>query len=112
MTHLHFDHAVGLTKWRRGRTCFHFPECYIYVSEVEWNEMRNPNIRSRNTYWKENWEPIQSQVNNILRIRIEVVPGIEMIHTGGHSDGHSIIKLKQHGETIHSYGRYYAYTCS
>ena len=24
--------------------------------------MRNPNIRSRNTYWKENWEPIVDQV--------------------------------------------------
>lgn len=34
----------------------------IYVSETEWNEMRNPNIRSRNTYWKENWEPIVDQV--------------------------------------------------
>ncbi len=28
------------------------------------------------------------------------MPGIEMIHTGGHSDGHSIIKLTQNGETI------------
>ena len=34
----------------------------IYTSQVEWDEMRNPNIRSRNTYWKENWEPVQDQV--------------------------------------------------
>ena len=29
-----------------------------------------------------------------------VLPGIEMIHTGGHSNGHSVIKLTQNGETI------------
>ena len=42
--------------------CASFSKCKIYVSETEWNEMRNPNIRSRNTYWKENWEPIVDQV--------------------------------------------------
>ena len=61
--------------------------------------MRNPNIRSRNTYWKENWEPVQHQVKT-FEGQVEVLPGIEMIHTGGHSDGHSIIKLTQNGETI------------
>ena len=71
----------------------------IYVSQVEWDEMRNPNIRSRNTYWKENWEPIQHQVKTFEKSQI-VLPGIEMIHTGGHSDGHSVIKLTQNGETV------------
>ncbi len=61
--------------------------------------MRQPNIRSRNTYWKENWEAIQSQVETFEN-ELEVLPGIRMIHTGGHSDGHSIIKLEQNGETI------------
>ncbi len=61
--------------------------------------MRNPNIRSRNTYWKENWEPIQHQVKT-FKGSVTVLPGIEMIHTGGHSNGHSVIKLTQKGETI------------
>ena len=60
MTHLHFDHASGLTKWESDHLVPAFPNAKIYVSETEWNEMRNPNIRSRNTYWKENWEPIAS----------------------------------------------------
>ena len=61
--------------------------------------MRNPNIRSRNTYLKENWEPVERQVKT-FEGSITIMPGIEMIHTGGHSEGHSIIKLTQHGETI------------
>ena len=65
MTHMHFDHACGLTKWEGEELVSTFPNANIYVSEVEWNEMRNPNIRSSNTYWKENWEPIEYSGSNI-----------------------------------------------
>lgn len=99
MTHLHNDHAAGLTEWRDGNLVSIFPNADIYVSQTEWDEMRNPNIRSRNTYLKENWEPVQQQVKTFEE-SITILPGIEMIHTGGHSDGHSIIKLTQNGETI------------
>ncbi|WP_432358023.1 YtnP family quorum-quenching lactonase [Sporosarcina sp. UB5] len=100
MTHLHNDHAAGLTAWADDNELVSvFPNAEIHVSQVEWDEMRNPNIRSRNAYWKENWEPIQHQVKT-FEGKAEVLPGIEMIHTGGHSDGHSVIKLTQNGETI------------
>ncbi|MFC4355875.1 MBL fold metallo-hydrolase [Chryseomicrobium palamuruense] len=100
MTHLHFDHASGLTTLEQdGSYSSTFPNAKIFVSEVEWNEMKNPNIRSRNTYWKENWQPIEGQVVPFTDSS-EVIPGIEMIHTGGHSNGHSIVKMEQNGETI------------
>jgi len=99
MTHMHADHACGLSKWENEKLVSTFPNAKIFVSAIEWDEMRNPNIRSRNTYWKENWEAIQTQVETFTA-ELEVLPGIRMIHTGGHSDGHSIIKLEQNGETI------------
>jgi glyoxylase-like metal-dependent hydrolase (beta-lactamase superfamily II) len=99
MTHLHNDHAAGLTEWKGNQLGSVFPSASIHVSKVEWDEMRNPNIRSRNTYWKENWEPIQHQVNT-FEGSATILPGVEMMHTGGHSNGHSVIKLTQNGETI------------
>jgi glyoxylase-like metal-dependent hydrolase (beta-lactamase superfamily II) len=99
MTHMHFDHACGLTKWEEEKLTSTFPHATIYTSEVEWNEMQNPNIRSMNTYWKENYEPIMHQVKTFSN-ELEVVPGIKMIHTGGHSDGHSIILIERSGETF------------
>jgi glyoxylase-like metal-dependent hydrolase (beta-lactamase superfamily II) len=99
MTHMHADHASGLTKLENEQYVSTFPNAKIHLSSTEWNEVRQPNIRSRNTYWKENWEAIQSQVETFEN-ELEVMPGIRMIHTGGHSDGHSIIKLEQNGETI------------
>lgn len=99
MTHMHFDHAGGLTRFENGELVSTFPNAVIYVNDIEWGELRNPNIRSKSTYWKENWEPIQEQVVT-YHDRLEVVPGIEMIHTGGHSDGHAVVKLNQQDETL------------
>jgi glyoxylase-like metal-dependent hydrolase (beta-lactamase superfamily II) len=101
MTHLHFDHACGLTKWENEKLVATFENAVIYATDVEWEEMRNPNIRSKATYWKDNWVAIEHQVNTFTD-KLEVVPGITMIHTGGHSDGHSIILLEsQNEQAIH-----------
>ncbi|RAL26493.1 YtnP family quorum-quenching lactonase [Thermoflavimicrobium daqui] len=99
MTHLHFDHASGLTKWQNDKLVSTFTNAIIYASKVEWEEMRNPNIRSRNTYWKENWESIQNQVETFSKTK-EIIPGLQMIHTGGHSAGHAILKLESEGEKL------------
>ncbi|MBU0904117.1 MAG: MBL fold metallo-hydrolase [Firmicutes bacterium] len=99
MTHMHADHASGLTKFENEQLMPTFPNAEIMISAIEWEEVRHPNIRSKNTYWKENWEPIQHQVKTFVE-EVEVIPGIKMIHTGGHSAGHSIIKLTQNDETL------------
>ena len=99
MTHMHFDHAGGLTYLEGDQLVPTFPNATVYVTQTEWDEMRNPNIRSRSTYWKENWEPIQHLVKT-FEGEIEVAPGVKMIHTGGHSEGHAIIRLEQNGEVM------------
>ncbi|UOY94337.1 MBL fold metallo-hydrolase [Ectobacillus sp. JY-23] len=99
MTHLHFDHASGLTKWYDEKLVPSFPNAKIYVSEIEWNEMRRPNMRSRHTYWKENWEPVQHQVVTFEK-EVSVNEAIRVIHTGGHSDGHAIVLVMQHDDIM------------
>ncbi|PEZ09012.1 hypothetical protein CN326_04890 [Bacillus sp. AFS018417] len=99
MTHLHFDHASGLTKWEGEKLVPTFPNAKIYVSQTEWDEMRNPNIRSRNTYWKENWEPIVHQVHLFME-EVNVTDEIRMVHTGGHSDGHAVVVAQSQNETL------------
>ncbi len=98
MTHLHFDHAGGLTKLENGHYVSAFPNAKIITSQVEWDEMRNPNIRSKNTYWKENWEAIEAQV-----VPFEEkwnLGALTMVHTGGHSNGHSILIIEDRGELL------------
>ncbi|GAA0455816.1 YtnP family quorum-quenching lactonase [Alkalibacillus silvisoli] len=90
MTHLHFDHASGLTYINDGKLTSSFPNSKVITSEVEWEEMQKPNMRSKNTYWKENWESVQHQIVT-FKENYEVIPGLTMTHTGGHSNGHSVI---------------------
>lgn len=94
MTHLHFDHASGLSKFDENEAISIFPNAAIYTTALEWNEMRNPNIRSINTYWERNWQPIEEQVVTFAD-QIEITEGLRMIHTGGHSDGHAIIVFEE-----------------
>lgn len=96
MTHLHFDHACGLTRLENGKYVSTFPNAKIITSQVEWDEMRNPNIRSKATYWKENWEVIEVQVEPFLETWS--LGAIRMYHTGGHSKGHSILIIEDSGE--------------
>ncbi|WP_066366897.1 YtnP family quorum-quenching lactonase [Neobacillus fumarioli] len=96
MTHLHFDHACGLTTLADGQYVSTFPNAKIITSQIEWDEMRNPNIRSRNTYWKENWQAIASQVETFEETWS--LGSIKMIHTGGHSNGHAILIIEDSGE--------------
>ncbi|MCY8931182.1 YtnP family quorum-quenching lactonase [Bacillus atrophaeus] len=98
MTHLHFDHASGLTEYQGEKLVSVFPDAAIYTSSVEWNEMRHPNIRSKNTYWKENWEAVEGQVKT-FNGSCMITEGITMHHTGGHSDGHSILVCEDGDET-------------
>jgi glyoxylase-like metal-dependent hydrolase (beta-lactamase superfamily II) len=98
MTHLHFDHACGLTR-QIGQDIYEpvFPKAKHLVSQIEWDEMRAPNIRSRNTYWKENWEAIAPLVEPFETERI-VTDEIKMVHTGGHSAGHAVIQFNSQGQ--------------
>lgn len=100
LTHFHNDHAAGLTRAKDGQFTPIFNKAIHYIHATEWEEALHPNIRSRNTYLKENWEPIQPMVQTFSE-RIEVMPGIEMIHTGGHSAGHAIVRIESQGEIVY-----------
>ncbi|MED3622781.1 YtnP family quorum-quenching lactonase [Neobacillus thermocopriae] len=102
MTHMHNDHAGGLTKIVNGTFQTTFPNAKIVTSSIEWEEMRNPNIRSKATYFRENWEAVESQVTPFEQ-SWSFGP-IQMIHTGGHSNGHSIIIIEDGGEMAIHFG--------
>jgi glyoxylase-like metal-dependent hydrolase (beta-lactamase superfamily II) len=97
MTHMHYDHACGLTKPEAVGYQNVFPNAKIIVSRIEWDEMREPTIRTKGTYWKENWEPIAEQV---VTFDEEWSFGpLKLVHSGGHSNGHSILIIENGGET-------------
>jgi glyoxylase-like metal-dependent hydrolase (beta-lactamase superfamily II) len=96
MTHMHYDHACGLTVLENGEYRPAFPNAKIIVSQIEWDEMREPTFRTKGTYWRENWEPIAGQVVTIDEVW--TFGPLKLIHTGGHSNGHCILLIEDQGE--------------
>jgi glyoxylase-like metal-dependent hydrolase (beta-lactamase superfamily II) len=81
-THLHFDHA-GHNRLLSFATFF--------VSEIEWNEARNPASEQQVLYDARDWlaPPLgESSYTLVSGSRYEVADGITLFPTPGHSLGH------------------------
>ncbi|MCQ9299654.1 MBL fold metallo-hydrolase [Staphylococcus hyicus] len=94
MTHMHFDHATGLTDIEGNAT---FPNAWHYVQQDEWHEFISPNMRSQATYWSQNRGSYESKLI-LFEKEMEPYPGIKIKHTGGHSFGHCIIEIQSEND--------------
>jgi glyoxylase-like metal-dependent hydrolase (beta-lactamase superfamily II) len=95
LTHLHFDHCGGATRIENGRLVPTFPNARYVVQKTEWQEAINPNRRSRASYLPENFLPIQEAGQlELIDGSTELRPGIELLHTGGHTKGMQVVKIK------------------
>lgn len=98
LTHCDFDHAGGiLMREDDGSTGLTFPKARHIVQEKEWQDVNHPNQRSIHTYWPENFTGLlESSLLDLVDGDDEVVPGIKVVHTGGHTRGHQIVEI--HGK--------------
>lgn len=99
MTHMHFDHCAGLVKWENDKEVPAFEKAEVHISRPEWEELTNPNIRSRSTYWEHNWKPIEHQVK-LFDTELELLPGLKLEWTGGHSAGISLLTIEQKDDML------------
>ncbi len=87
VTHLHFDHAGGLTNnGPDGKPISVFPEAEIFVQHQEWQDaLANRSTMSR-TYLKSHLDPIRDQVCKVEGPD-EIIPGIRVRPLPGHTWG-------------------------
>lgn len=100
-THYHFDHCGGNTFWEDGRAVPTFPNATYLARRAEYEDASRPNERTAATYFAHNWRPIEEQG----RLRLidedqEVVPGVTLVHTPGHTRGHQSVKIQSGGKTL------------
>jgi len=100
LTHYDFDHAGGVVMQDDGgKLSLTFPKAKHVIQQKEWEDVLKPNIRSVNTYWPVNIETMKSSSNlHLASGTAEVVPGISVVHTGGHNEGHQVVMLESKGE--------------
>jgi glyoxylase-like metal-dependent hydrolase (beta-lactamase superfamily II) len=100
ITHLHFDHAGGNTYYsEEGEPVVKFKNASYIIQKKEWEAALKPNPRSKASYLKDNFLPIEE--NNQLKLidgDEEIFPGITCVLTGGHTEGHQIVIIRDNGK--------------
>lgn len=102
LSHLHFDHIGWSTRRNAdGELEPTFQHAQYFCQRGNYEYGLQPDPRSRASYLQENFVPLhQHGVLKFLEGTGEVMPGIESIVTGGHTQDHAIIKIKTAGRTI------------
>ena len=99
-SHLHFDHAGGFTVVRDGRLVPRFPRATYFVRRAEWDDAMHPHERNRASYLAENFVPLQEAgVMRFIEEDGEVLPGMSVWRTGGHTMHHQIVRIDAGGQT-------------
>jgi glyoxylase-like metal-dependent hydrolase (beta-lactamase superfamily II) len=105
-THLHFDHCGGNTKKDNdGKIIPRFPNARYYIQKAEWELANNPDSRSKASYLKENFLPLQEAgVLKLVDGDEKITDDIEVIKTSAHTTGHQVVLVKSEDKTLIYWG--------
>jgi glyoxylase-like metal-dependent hydrolase (beta-lactamase superfamily II) len=94
-SHLHFDHAGGFTTLVDGALLPRFPRARYVIRRGEWDDAMHPHERNRASYFAENYAPVErAGVVDFMDDDGEVVPGVSVWRTGGHTRHHQAIRIE------------------
>ena len=99
-THLHFDHAGGFTVRDGDRIAPRFPNARYLIRRGEWDDATHPHERNRASYLAENYVPLlEAGRVEFIEEDGDVMPGISVWRTGGHTMHHQIVRFESEGRT-------------
>jgi glyoxylase-like metal-dependent hydrolase (beta-lactamase superfamily II) len=99
-SHLHFDHAGGFTAVVDGAVRPRFPNARYLIRRAEYDDATHPHERNRASYFFENYVPlVEAGVVDFIDADGEVLPGISVQRTGGHTMHHQVIRIESGGRT-------------
>ena len=107
LTHLHFDHVGGCTRYRRGaaEAVPVFPKATHLAQRADWDEATHTNERTHLAYNADDFAPLdESRQLELLDGDSELLPGLWVRHTGGHTAGHQMVYLESDGEKVACFG--------
>lgn len=99
-THLHFDHVGGLTALADGEVRPRFPNARHFIRRDEWEDATHPHERNRASYLADNFLPlVDAGLVEWIEEDGELLPGISVERTGGHTMHHQLVRITGGGRT-------------
>jgi glyoxylase-like metal-dependent hydrolase (beta-lactamase superfamily II) len=101
-SHLHFDHAGGNTRrGDDGSAVASFPNARYVVRRGEWDWAHRTNERTSASYFPHNYEPLrESGQLELVDDDRELLSGIRLRHTPGHTPHHQGILIESGAERL------------
>ncbi len=101
-SHLHFDHAGGNTRrGEDGGAVPSFPNARYVARRGEWDWAHRANERTSPSYFAHNYDPLQSSGQlELVDADTDVLTGIRLRHTPGHTPHHQGILIESTGERL------------
>jgi glyoxylase-like metal-dependent hydrolase (beta-lactamase superfamily II) len=102
VSHLHFDHAGGFLTAQGGRA---FPRARIVAQAEEWDFALGSNPRLQASYEQDELRVSEPWARpGSPRGDEEIMPGVTVVRTGGHSGGHQAIVVRGANGTVGFFG--------
>ncbi|HMU41775.1 MAG TPA: MBL fold metallo-hydrolase [Ignavibacteriaceae bacterium] len=101
LTHLHFDHTGGSTKFDNGKLIPTFPNAKYYVQKKNYEWAINPSDRDKGSYIKNNFEPLKNEgVLHFVNDEEQFDDEISFIIVNGHTFYQQLIKISDGENTL------------
>lgn len=103
LTHLHFDHCGGTTRYDSDETNAElvFKNATHWVGEEQWNNFLNPNVREGDSYFPENMLPVQLAGKlKLVNLNQWICPELEVRIFNGHTVGQLVSYINLGNKTL------------
>lgn len=101
LSHLHYDHCAGCSYVNeKHQTTATFPNATIIVRRAEWEAAQQIIARQEwSEYQLDEFYKLiaEGRVHFLDEAPFTLLPGIQLIHTGGHTPGHQIVRIEDGG---------------
>lgn len=100
-SHLHTDHSGGAVTMRGGKMVPRFPKAKYVVQKLEWDDAMHPDERTSAVYIAERLKVIETSGQlQLVDGTVELLPGVKLVLTGGHTPGHQGMEFSSGGKTV------------
>ncbi len=100
LSHLHFDHAGGGTRFDDNQQLVAtFPNAEYVVQQQEWEIAMADLPELKGAYYKNDFELLAHTGQlRLVEAEQQILPGIRVRKTGGHTEGHQVIYIEHENE--------------